>query len=497
MIVGRASGTAKTVACAALLFAAGADAREIGVEEWVDERLAPYVAKTLAEHPRFKGTAVRFVVMRNGSPQPAVDQLSLRLRDRLQRRVVDSPGVIVAWRPDRADPDSRLPQTGVDCSADEAQYLIGLELTATGSGSAHLSVRALDTVEKAWVSAFGREWRGKLNRGQRRALQQGTLDRSYLGARDVPYDRNETDLMAAHLAHELRCELMRQVTGDYVVGSPDADAGADDLPGVLELVSNNVAGLSSLRFAADAGQANATLAGQAHPVDGDLHQYWITLTPTDAGSELQPISTSVYVRVPLKYLSATPVAGAADSVALASGGILQSLSLVRLESTSACRARVSGYDNGRYLDRRRDCLGLEIRTRDDAVVFVLNHQLNNGLVRLDDRQCDYRTAARIARANEAITVPLPTDLLRDGWLPEDEWRLDPNADTYYAIAVSDSAAARALASHLDRLPRRCSESVRVGYEGRELERWLAGLSAAIERWQPHVDWNAIRIKNVY
>ena len=78
------------------------------------------------------------------------------------------------------------------------------------------------------------------------------------------------------------------------------------------------------------------------------------------------------------------------------------------------------------------------------MVFVLNHQQNNGLVRLDDGRCTYRTAARISRANEVITIALPTSLLRDSWLPEDEWRLEPDADTYYAIAVSDSRAARKL-----------------------------------------------------
>ena len=473
-----------------------AHARTKNVEEWVERGLSAYVATQLTEHPRFKGASVRFVVMQNGIPQSNVDALSLRLRDRLQRKVIDTPGVTIGWQANRLESRRRIPTSGVDCSADDVQYLIGMEMRTNRAGDAHLTVRALDVIEQTWVSGFGREWRGSLNREQRRALGRAALDPSYLGERGVPYDRTETDLMAAHLAHDLRCALMRQVTGEYVVSLATSEGGQDDL-GILELVGNNVAGVSSLQFAVDDAQANALLEGQAHEVDRDLYQYWITVTPTDAEAGLQPLSTSVYVRLPETYLSAVPITMPSGSVSIGDGSVLDSLRLVRLEASRSCPMQQSGYGRNPYLERRSDCLGLEVTTRDDAVVFVLNHQQNNGLVRLDVGDCGYRTSARIARANEAITVPLPTNMLRDAWLPENDWQLEPDADTYYAIAVSDSKAARALASHLDKLPRRCSESLRVGYEGRQLETWLQGLASAVERWEPFVDWNAIRIKNVY
>ena len=480
-----------TIVTLTLGFVTTAHAREQDVEEYVRKGLANYVATTLTEHPRFKNASVRFVVMDNGSPQSKADELSLRLRDRLQRRVIDTAGVNVAWQPGRGEGQAQLPQTAADCSDGDVQYLIGLELAANDGENALLSVRALDVIERTWVSGFSREWRGRLNREQRRASQRTVLDRSFLGDRGVPYDRDETDLMAAHLAHDLRCKLMRRVSGEYVVELGESEG--DELTGILDLVSNNVAGTSALQFTTDAGRANATLRSRIHGVDGDLHQLWITLTPTDAALELQPISASIYVKLPEQYLSAAPV----PAPQIGTNGVIDSLALVRLGSDRSCATRMSTRARDSYGKRRSECMALRLETREDAVVFVLNHQHGNGLVRLDGGSCSHRTAARIARANEAMTIALPNDLLSDSWRPESEWRLEPDADIYYAIAVSDSKAARALATYLDELPRRCSASVRIGYEGRDLERWLTAFSAAAERWEPHVDWNAIKIRNVY
>ncbi len=495
MSVQRLIGIVIALIAVDLYVAEPAAAREKNVESWIEGELSSYVAAQLTEHPRFKGASVRFVVMHDGNPESNVDELSLKLRDRLERRVIGLSGVDIGWQPNRLERQRRIPTSGQDCRADDVQYLIGIEVQARAAEGAHVTVRALDVIEQTWVSGFGREWRGPLDREQRRALDRSALDPTFLGERGVPYDRTEIDLMAAHLAHDLRCALMRQVSGEYVVTLAQGGDEQDELAGIPDLVGNNVAGVSSLKFAVEDAQANSRLEGQAHVVDHDLYQYWITITPTNAEDGLQPVSTSVYVRLPKAYLSAVPQP--TGSVSIGAGGVLDAMRLVRLRASRACSLESITYRRNPYLEHRSDCLGLEVTTKDDAVVFVLNHQQNNGLVRLDDGDCGYRTAAKIARRGEAITVPLPTDLLRDAWLPERQWQLEPDADTYYAIAVSDSKAARAIASHLDRLPRRCSESLRVGFEGRQLAAWLDELASAVERWQPFVDWNAIKIKNVY
>jgi hypothetical protein len=211
------------------------------------------------------------------------------------------------------------------------------------------------------------------------------------------------------------------------------------------------------------------LRGKAHPIDHDLYQYWITISPTDASSELPTLSVSQYVNLPAAMF-------ATSLVVQSNADVLSSLRLVD----------------------HRDAHALQVRTKEDAVVFFLNHQANHGLVRLSDRKCSYRTEVRIARANESLQYALPIHTLaRRASSPVMDWQLNPDADVYYAIAVSDSRAARALSDHLDQLPRRCSNSIYPGLEGIHLENWLMEFSATVNHWQPHIDWQAIRVREVF
>ena len=98
----------------------------------------------------------------------------------------------------------------------------------------------------------------------------------------------------------------------------------------------------------------------------------------------------------------------------------------------------------------------------------------------------------------SFRVPLPLESLRSGsWSVADSWSLHPDKDTYYALASSNSKAARALARHIDQLPGRCSASIRGGLEGEELQRWLEELSEIMDRWDSEFDWQSIRVRNVY
>jgi hypothetical protein len=77
-----------------------------------------------------------------------------------------------------------------------------------------------------------------------------------------------------------------------------------------------------------------------------------------------------------------------------------------------------------------------------------------------------------------------------------EWRISPGVDTYYALAVNDSRAAREFANHIDTLPLRCNGSIRRGLRNNALHRWLEEFAVLAERHAPHVGWRAIEIKDV-
>jgi len=488
--------TVRALALLALVtLAQAASARTPALDDWISHELTPYLTGRLSTYPLFKDGVLRFVVLDGENPVARSNALVLGLRDRLEAEAVDTPGLTVAWRSD--DPAIRRSDawSGHDCAAVEPDFLIGIEAVAVGPDDLHVMVRALDVAERRWVSGFGLEWRGRLGTRERRALQTPMADRSFLGERGVPFGAEETDRLAARLARDLDCALMRQVSGDYVF-APAGD-GDDPTGRIAALVEHNVAGTGRLRFATTPEAATARLETSAVRIDDSLYQYWVRVVPTGTDAGLLPVSVSAYVELSPYDADRGLLAVDAASIALPKGDLLQDIRLVRLNSGNGCGARQPGYVAAGWHRGPESCAAIEVATREDAVVFLLNHQPNHGLVRIGDGTCRQRTAARIARAGEPLRLPLPADVGADSWSPSDQWLLDPAADTYYAIAISDSNAARELARMLDRLPQRCSDSLRVGFEGRQLDRWLGDLGRDFARWQADADWRAVSVREVY
>jgi hypothetical protein len=257
------------------------------------------------------------------------------------------------------------------------------------------------------------------------------------------------------------------------------DAAGASIPGTAELVADNLAAYQPLQFTSDPDRANAVLRGKAHVVDGDLHQYWVTIAPIDPAADLPTLSASAYVRNAKTH-------GTASVVPRGNNAVLTTAQLVMLEDTGPCE-----FD-------KRDCVAIRVQTQADAVVFFLNHQKSHGLVRLSDADCGPRTKARVIRKNQVLTQPLPLfSLGPDAASATDNWSFAPEADTYYAIAVSNSKAAHILSKHLQQLPQRCTAAVRFGFDGARLENWMREFVEKLDAWQPYVDWQAIQVRNVY
>jgi hypothetical protein len=184
------------------------------------------------------------------------------LRDRLRNSLADVPGIRIAWQPEQSALGTV--NGNIDCAKDDVHYFIGIELTEDRSGSLHVEVRALDIEDKTWVSGFSRSWRGPLSTPQRRLLRQPETDLSFRGHRGAPYEESQTDLLAAHLAHDLGCTLLRQTAAEYVVDAAELEANTNPTSGasdMLELISNNLADYRAVQYSTTAGSANAVLEG--------------------------------------------------------------------------------------------------------------------------------------------------------------------------------------------------------------------------------------------
>jgi hypothetical protein len=439
----------------------GATTSERDLGRWLEREAVPFVQQQLLEHPRFKGETVMFIVLDKNAPATSSNQLALSLRDRLLSAALDTPGVTIGWRQGRSD--AHHGTETVDCTRDDVHYYIGLELSRQLDDSYSLSLRALDMEDRSWVTGFGKSWRGSLSMSQRRAVRQIKVDQTFIGGRNVPFAADQNDLLARHLAHELSCALLRQTSGDYIVSTEPLEQSAGDLDNTIELVSNNIAANSAIDLTTKPNEANAEFSGKAHKIDGSLFQYWLTVTPMQADSELSSLSVSAYVLRPNQRLASVSFGGAI-------------IDMPKSENASLIGHRSFA---------------------DDAVVFFVEHQPHFGLVRIDSGQCRDRTAAKIVRAGDPLHFPVAYAHPRNSEAIEiDDWYIEPARDTYYAIAISDEKAARKIANHIDYLPMRCGAPTRPGLTGAALRAWLDDFSRLVAKSAQHIDWRAIEIRDV-
>lgn len=486
-----------------------AQSREKDVDRWLDRDLIPYVRQQLLIHPRFKNETVMFVVLRDNAPASASNALALSLRDRILAAAVATRGVAVGWQQGRSG--SSIDAQSPDCALDDVHYYIGVELSQNLDSSYTVNVRALDLEDRNWVTGFGKRWQGRLSTTQRQAMRQPRIDETFLGARDVPFTLAQTDLLAAHLAHQLSCAMQKRVADDYIVAADLREPDSRELQGTVELISNNLAGRQALTLSSDDDKANAVLSGKAHQIDGALYQYWLTVTPQSANDDVAALSASAYIVLPqATSVSRAPrpqsesTGSSAPSppplVSIPNAGTNPLISPLRLTppaSFSECRNGSVAIREASYMAGIRPCSLLKTEARADSIVFFLQHQSNHGLVRLSGPECRARTAARIAKKGESIRFPIAkTNTAGQDWSEIHDWLLHPEFDTYYALVTSDAQLARRIANHIDELPLRCSSSVRPGFKDNVLREWLSDLAMITARSASDVDWRAVRVNDV-
>ena len=493
---------------------ATAESREKDLDRWMDRDLVPHVQKQLLNHPRFKGETVMFVVLRDNVPAPVSNALAISLRDRLLDAALNTPGVSVGWQQGRSN--NAPAAQAIDCTRDEVHYYIGIELSQELDSSYSVTVRALDLEDRNWVTGFGKSWHGQLGTIHRQAMRQRRIDTTFQGSRDVPFSLAQTDLLAAHLAHELSCALLKEPAGEYVVASGPVPAPDLDLDATIELVGNNLANHNAIELAAADAQVNAVLRGKAHRIDGPLYQYWLTVTPTD-NNELSALSSSAYILLPGVVADASaapdprpeapPAIAAAPvkpvpvrvSVSIPNAGheaFLGPLSVASPASISECGGRTPAASPV-YARPQNACSVLQAEPQSDAIVFFLEHQANYGLVRLGGSECRERTVARVASSGRPMRFPIAPTTAGKGSTETYEWLVAPDLNTYYAIALTDARAARNIANHIDRLPLRCSEAVRQGLKGVELQDWLDQFALLAAHSSQHFDWRGLQVKDVF
>ncbi len=449
-------------ACALQPTDLGTDERpRSSLQRWVDQDLGPYLATQLSTQPRFRDEPVALVKLSGSEIQPRIDGLTQSMRLQIRDQLLNTPGVTLPWLASHPEAQHHRRLDLVSCrNIRESPYYIGIEISETVDNRFRVSVRALDRRAGEWVSGFGMTWQGNLSASETEALGQNQPDQALRGLRVLPFQRDESDLAADYLAHNLSCLLQQQDEDDLVLYVDHAPADLPLLSATLRLIGNHLSRYREVRITDDAREATFLLQGEAHEIQSGLYQVWIALKPRDSGTHLSGMDTAAYLATGSRSRNKPPDATQRPDTPL--------LSL--LPARGHC-ARRSAADES--------CYRLELALRRTERVFLISHSLEQGVVRLLPGACEQRL--------EPLNFPSGVSGFRLRRLP-----LFAEA-TLYTIAVNGAELGERFAQHLSELPDGCRTPSAPTLPGNLLGPWLDRLDHMVEQHADRVAWAANRI----
>lgn len=456
---------------------------ESSLEAWFDQELEPYLAETLTTHPRFRRETVTVAVMHGDEPQAAPDSLSRALSLRLTRFLQSTPGVNLIWDGGRS---------AGDCvRREDAHYVIAVDLQQSGPGSHRLAIRALDREEGLWVTGFGKEWNGRLTRGQYARSRQPAATAESRGLRDDPFREDEGDLLAERLAAGLAADFCGFV-GEPLVVHAEAVGQNAFVADTVQLVANNLARSPHIRSVPDPAAANLILSGRLYAIDGDLQQFWVQARPATAGARFPVTDVAAYVEtsIPGRLVGRSspdaPAAPVEDNPLPAAlparrpgfdspGAVeLGALRVLTPNDHWMCR-RADPWRRGARVLRPGEsladdaCFALEIEVGGDAEVFLLRRDPAAGLVRMMPGRCG-RHGRVPGRTYGEATLRFPSGPA--GWAHALRPPRAAMRERWIALALPADAGAADLRRHLSRLPDDCAAEDGASVDA---DAWLADL----------------------
>ncbi len=448
--------------------------KDSSLQHWIDSELAPYLAEELAQHPRFKGEPIVLVQLDGADVQPDIDGLTRTLRNQLMDRLLAEPGVILPLQPQQQAPQHHRRIDRVQCGRTrDASHYIGIEITRSANAKHRVAVRALDVQAGEWVSGFGKHWTGRLTASEEQALRERRRDESLRGLRVLPFGSAHPDLAATYLANNLSCLLRQRDEDSLVLYVEPLQSDQPRLRTLLSLIGNNLSRYREVRVTDRKEEATFLLRGEAYEIHSGLYQVWVVLRPEHSGEHLSGMDTATWVS--LQSGSQQPVVESSVESKYEPNPAIASLQLVhRKNRRQGCARRRAG---------RRDDLGcpaLELTVENTEGVFVLVHDVIDGISRLSSGRCIEDRQATIG-APSTLRYAFPAERFAEAGWP-----------TVYAIAVSDLQLAKRFDSHLQRLPDACGSIAGLRTDG-AMSAWLDTLDRLIADNGDHTAWAARRI----
>ena len=479
---------------------------------WLDDTLIPYLAQQFARHPRFKGQPVLLVRMQGDNVEPRIDDLTDHIRQKIMDALLRQPGLDISWRPAIRPYKHHINLENISCEDfRKTHYYVGIDCGLTRvERQLYVKVRALNVVEKKWVSGFGKSWQGASTAVQRDALNREHPDDYLRGLRPLPFSDRQPDLLAAYLARNLSCLMRQGQEDDPVVYVENV---ARHTPKVfhttMELVGKYLARFREVEVTDNPGQANVTVVSEIHTIHQNLHQVWVAARYAKEATYLPGAETEAYVLIDspkqtavadkLPYNSAKPDRPP-DQVR--TPFLISSFGLLTPIETAVCATDTPWISGLRRVESAAHlpsggCLAIEISLFAAAYVFLVGQDADGKQTTLFPSDCPaFRNITALRRPGNLFRFP-PLSTPDQGILMLDG---SPGMERVYAIAITEKDLADRFAYRLAEhrglcRPAKSAENIgSVGFpvsSDERIQHWQKYLNHLSEQFPGIVEWREI------
>lgn len=457
---------------------------------WLTEDLEPTLSQRFTEHPRLRGQAVQVVAMRGTQARVRSDALTESIVRHLGKALADQAGT-------RVVPVGGAPSAQACMAQAAVEYRIGVDVRAVGGGGAQVDVRVFDVAEGTWVGGFGGSWTGALTARERDAHDRDVVAESARGARELPFEVGQADLVAKDLSAQIDCILagarQREPRGASLYLQPAAELDAHLQKAGL-LLMHALRANHGWHQVTTREEADLLLELHTQGLDGDLSVFWVTLNraPSSARSERQDgllASASTYVNgevrasrvarrgeplAPPRAPVVEPAPPQVVSVPTVATALLSRPRMLTQRSARACAQAAGSMVGGRADDQ---CAVVEVAVTRPATVFWL----------WQPASCQLQQASRVSERSRVVSRRTDAAGILTARLQS---AADTAYDSVYVIAVDERQDAEQVREVLERHPggRGCD----APQWERDLRRWALALESTLLRLGEGADWQAVR-----
>ncbi len=179
------------------------------LHKWINQESGAKLADKLANHPKFKGQALRIGAIVNGKPSLKGNELIKSVQDQLVHHILA-----------RGKNDILTDASSTCPHLQDAHYYLGISIRPVDKLKHRVQIAVFDLDTRRWLSGISYTWQGRLNPGERAAFKRLSPDLQH-----SPFQGLDDPALAHFFARQLNdnCGLSKAISGHiYVQTHTDA-----------------------------------------------------------------------------------------------------------------------------------------------------------------------------------------------------------------------------------------------------------------------------------